>query len=190
MGILVGSVDSPRPPVGSGGTPKKLADSNDKIDSTNLPKVYVLDKDGKPCRTCNSLLDFRKAKGMSAAAAAAKPVAADCPPDVNELGRSTWTFLHSVAANYPEQATPAQQGDMKSFLRIFGTIYPCWYCAEDFRKWAADAENKPKVTGREEFGRWLCDAHNEVNKKLGKPEFDCNLWKERWRDGWKDGRCE
>ncbi|KAK9315601.1 ERV/ALR sulfhydryl oxidase domain-containing protein [Lipomyces starkeyi] len=190
MGIVVERVDNPRPPVSSEGTPKKLADSKDKIYPTNLPKGYVLDKDGKPCRTCNSLLDFRKAKGMSAAAAAAKPVATDCPPDVNELGRSTWTFLHSVAANYPEQATPVQQGDMKSFLRIFGKIYPCWYCAEDFQKWAEEAENKPKVTGREEFGRWLCDAHNEVNRKLGKPEFDCNLWKERWRDGWKDGRCE
>ncbi|KAK9325129.1 ERV/ALR sulfhydryl oxidase domain-containing protein [Lipomyces orientalis] len=159
-------------------------------DSIHLPKGYVLDKDGKPCRTCNSLLDFRKSKGMSTAAAAAKPVATDCPPDVNELGRSTWTFLHSVAAQYPEQATPAQQDDMKSFMCIFGKFYPCWYCAADFQEWSAKPENTPKVAGREDFGRWLCDAHNEVNRKLGKPEFDCNFWKERWRDGWSDGRCD
>jgi mitochondrial FAD-linked sulfhydryl oxidase len=36
----------------------------------------------------------------------------------------------------------------------------------------------------------MCQAHNEVNRKLGKSEFDCGLWKERWRDGWRDGRCD
>jgi len=50
--------------------------------------------------------------------------------------------------------------------------------------------NTPRLESREEFGRWMCDAHNEVNKKLGKEEFDCKFWKERWVDGWKDGRCD
>ena len=50
--------------------------------------------------------------------------------------------------------------------------------------------NEPKVGGREEFGLWMCNAHNEVNRKLGKEVFDCGLWKERWRDGWRDGRCD
>lgn len=30
----------------------------------------------------------------------------------------------------------------------------------------------------------------EVNRKLGKPDFDCSLVDERWRDGWKDGSCD
>ncbi|KAK9473821.1 ERV/ALR sulfhydryl oxidase domain-containing protein [Dipodascopsis tothii] len=114
----------------------------------------------------------------------------DCPPDVNAIGRATWTFLHSVAAQYPDQATPAQQVEMLSFLRIFSRVYPCWHCAEDFRVWISKTENEPKVGGRAEFGNWLCGAHNEVNVKLGKPAFDCALWQERWRDGWKDGRCD
>jgi FAD-linked sulfhydryl oxidase len=50
--------------------------------------------------------------------------------------------------------------------------------------------NAPRVSSREDFGRWLCEAHNEVNDKLGKPLFDCNKWEERWRTGWKDGRCD
>lgn len=50
--------------------------------------------------------------------------------------------------------------------------------------------NEPRVGGQEEFGMWMCRAHNEVNRKLGKGEFDCKRWKERWRDGWRDGRCD
>ena len=49
--------------------------------------------------------------------------------------------------------------------------------------------NEPRVEGRELFGRWMCQAHNEVNRKLEKEEFDCNLWKERWKDGPRDGSC-
>ena len=67
-------------------------------------------------------------------------------------------------------------------------MYPCWVCAEDFQQYIKKEE--VKATSRSEFGNWLCDAHNEVNKKLGKPVFDCSKWEERWRTGWKDGRCD
>jgi FAD-linked sulfhydryl oxidase len=36
----------------------------------------------------------------------------------------------------------------------------------------------------------MCEQHNVVNKKLGKPEFDCRKILERWKDGPKDGRCD
>lgn len=51
-------------------------------------------------------------------------------------------------------------------------------------------QNRPRLGGRGEFGTWMCEAHNEVNRKLGKEEFDCRFWEERWRTGWKDGRCD
>jgi FAD-linked sulfhydryl oxidase len=113
----------------------------------------------------------------------------DCPPDVDTLGNHTWTFLHSLSASYPERASPSQQSDMRSFLSLFAKLYPCWVCAEDFTTWMAQPGNQPRVQGQDEFGQWMCQAHNEVNRKLGKDEFDCARWKERWRDGWKDGRC-
>lgn len=50
-----------------------------------------------------------------------------------------------------------------------------------------------RVESREAFGRWMCEAHNEVNRKLGKREFDCEKWEERWGEkAWKKeagGRC-
>lgn len=115
---------------------------------------------------------------------------ADCPPDVEELGRSTWTLLHTLTATYPTSAPAPLQSKTRRFLTLFSELYPCWVCAEDFQSWIAKPENEPRVRGREEFGMWMCRAHNEVNRKLGKGEFDCARWEERWRDGWRDGRCD
>lgn len=172
-------------------------------------RKIVYDENGKPCRACNTLLDFRMvthkqttsasagnssaASGLAAAAAGASTATSntipkDCPPDVEELGRSTWTLLHSIAATYPDKPTKNQQDNLTQFMNSFSNLYPCFYCAEDFRQYIK--KEKIKVTNRDEFGKWLCNAHNEVNVKLGKPKFDCNLWKERWKDGWKDGRCD
>lgn len=114
--------------------------------------------------------------------------AKDCPPDVEVLGKSSWTLLHSIAAQYPERPNETQQRDMTQFIGLFAKLYPCWFCAADFQKYIK--VEKPKVKTQEEFGQWLCNAHNDVNKKLGKNEFDCQLWKQRWRDGWgNDDDC-
>lgn len=111
----------------------------------------------------------------------------DCPADVEVLGRSSWTLLHSIAATYPEHPTQDQQQDMTQFISLFAKFYPCWFCASDFQKFIK--KDEPKVQTQDQFGKWLCDAHNEVNKKLGKKQFDCQLWKQRWKDGWGDDRC-
>ncbi|KAL4897749.1 ERV/ALR sulfhydryl oxidase domain-containing protein [Aspergillus ambiguus] len=180
---------------------------------TKLPNGVVLDKDGKPCRLCTSAASWRaltkQAKAQSAADTPSKattspqtaqptPSAAlpgipdDCPPDVEALGRSTWTLLHSLTAAYPVAATPEQQSEMRTFLKLFSRLYPCGWCADDFRKWMTEpsGRNEPRLAGRADFGTWMCEAHNEVNRKLGKKEFDCRFWEERWRTGWKDGRCD
>jgi len=134
------------------------------------------------------------AAGTAAVAASTATAApsTECPPDVEQLGRSTWTLLHSLTASYPTTASREQQSDMRSFLGLFSKLYPCSVCADDFRTWMNDpsGKNEPRLSSRAEFGQWMCEAHNAVNRKLGKKEFDCNLWEERWRTGWKDGRCD
>ncbi|KAI2627526.1 FAD-linked sulfhydryl oxidase ALR [Hypoxylon sp. NC1633] len=178
-----------------------------------LPKGVVIGKDGKPCRSCTSKRDFSSwaqmtksslksgtgaatgaAVGAGAAAVAASTVPSqqappdDCPADVETLGRSTWTLLHSIAATYPRAPSVAEQSDLKTFMGVFSRLYPCWVCAEDFQRYME--KDQIQVGSRDEFGKWLCQAHNAVNVKLGKEKFDCSKWEERWRTGWKDGRCD
>ncbi|KID78451.1 FAD-linked sulfhydryl oxidase ALR [Metarhizium brunneum] len=167
-----------------------------------LPKGIVLGEDGKPCRSCTSFAAWAAMTKENARqnnpAGSNKTLAtnmsqssnppSDCPPDVEALGRGTWTLLHSIAASYPESPSMSQQSDLLSFVKLFSKLYPCWVCAEDFRTYIG--REVPKVESRDNFGKWLCGAHNDVNRKLGKPEFDCSRWQERWRTGWKDGRCD
>ncbi|KAL2127890.1 hypothetical protein VTI74DRAFT_10019 [Chaetomium olivicolor] len=174
-------------------TPAPVADNTATSVATEPPKKFpkgvVLGKDGKPCRSCTSFASWaaQTKSSLKASAAPAQPPK-DCPPDVEQLGRSTWTLLHSIAATYPPTPTHKEQSDLKSFMRLFSKLYPCWVCAEDFQKYMEKQE--VRAGSRDEFGNWLCDAHNEVNRKLGKPMFDCKRWEERWRTGWKDGTCD
>ncbi|KAF2147178.1 uncharacterized protein K452DRAFT_354631 [Aplosporella prunicola CBS 121167] len=170
-----------------------------------FPKGVVLGPDGKPCRSCTSFASWavmakEKTKDPNVAttttttppAAGTSSLAppADCPPDVEQLGRSSWTLLHSIAAQYPQRPSPTIQRETSTFMRTFAKLYPCWTCAEDFQNWLAVDANAPRVSSRDEFGRWMCEAHNAVNVKLGKEKFNCDRWEERWRTGWKDGSCD
>lgn len=129
-----------------------------------------------------------KAPATASALHVAAPMpASDCPADVEVLGRSSWTLLHSIAANYPVSPSAAEQDDVRRFLGLFSRLYPCWVCAEDFQTYMQAQPVRAET--RSALGAWLCAAHNDVNKKLGKPVFDCARWEERWRTGWKDGRC-
>lgn len=50
--------------------------------------------------------------------------------------------------------------------------------------------NQPDTRSRHALSQWLCHIHNDINVRLGKPEFDCSRVDERWKDGWKDGSCD
>ena len=57
-----------------------------------------------------------------------------CPVDKNELGRNTWSFLHTMAAYYPEEPTAKQQKDMNNFIKLFSRFYPCDWCSYHMRE--------------------------------------------------------
>ncbi|KAJ2687923.1 Flavin-linked sulfhydryl oxidase of the mitochondrial IMS, partial [Coemansia spiralis] len=133
----------------------------------------------EPCRVCSSFKSWRrheskahKAGAATAAVAAATVVqgapAADteCPPDSQVLGRATWTFLHTMAAYYPESADSQQQSMMRSLLTSFSHFYPCGRCASHLRE--EMAKHPPQVETRAGLAQWMCRTHNTVNVMLGK----------------------
>ncbi|XP_043263985.1 FAD-linked sulfhydryl oxidase ALR isoform X1 [Colletes gigas] len=112
----------------------------------------------------------------------------DCPLDKDELGSRTWSFLHTMAAYYPDHPNEEQQSDITKFFYTFSKFYPCYVCAQDLQEQLK--HYPPQTDSQKKLSRWLCNIHNEINRKLGKPKFDCNFVDQRWRDGWLDGSCD
>ena len=100
------------------------------------------------------------------------------PPTRQELGAAGWLVLHKIAAMWEQEPSPAQQEDMRTFWRLWGQYYPCPECAEHFRDMLETSP--PVVTSNQAMGQWLCERHNEVNVRLGKPEFPCGALESRW----------
>ena len=175
-----------------------------------LPPGMVIGPDGKPCKICTAWRYWKprnttnkaesSSQGATAAAVGTAVAAtqtekqptrpANCPPDVEELGRATWTFLHTTAAYYPERPTPTQRANMLSLIRSLPVLYPCTPCATHLD--TNIQANPPDVSGRVALSRWLCERHNDVNERLRKKKFDCAIGSldERWKDGPADGSCD
>ena len=195
-----------------------MSSSSSSGAASSLPPGVVLGPDGKPCKICTSFRNWRPpssssskkttsrnsndSSSPSAATAIATATAAaasahdddaslrraHCPPDVEALGRATWSFLHTTAAYYPDRPSPAHRAHMLQLLHALPTLYPCGHCADDLRERLR--RRPPDVHSRSALGAWLCATHNEVNALLGKPTFDCVRVDERWRHGPKDGSCD
>ena len=193
--------------------------SSSKDGGNKLPPGIVLGPDGKPCKICTAFRYWRPTKspasnpnqstngteskpkttaaamaalayGTNNASNAPDVLPENCPPDVEVLGRATWTFLHTTAAYYPEKPTPHQRANMLNLIHSLPVLYPCSHCAShlgDNMK-----TNPPDASGRVGLSRWLCERHNEVNERLGKKKFDCGIKSldERWKEGPSDGSCD
>lgn len=101
------------------------------------------------------------------------------PPDINELGRASWTLLHTMAASYPEKPNNDQKQKMLNFINSLAEFYPCYKCKMHFRQQVIDYP--PNVNSRNELSNWFCTIHNNVNKINNKPLFDCSQILKRWK---------
>lgn len=56
-----------------------------------------------------------------------------CPYDKDDLGKSTWGLLHTMAANYPDKPTAKNIEEVSTFFSLLSKYYPCEYCAKDLK---------------------------------------------------------
>ena len=70
---------------------------------------------------------------LGAGASESHPGYLDCPVERDVLGRHSWTLLHTIAANVPDNPTRREQRELSQFMTTLSKFYPCQYCADDFR---------------------------------------------------------
>ena len=60
--------------------------------------------------------------------------AINCPLDREELGRSTWDLIHTVAAYYPDVPSDIDKTNADNFIKSLAYLYPCEICRDDFKE--------------------------------------------------------
>lgn len=103
------------------------------------------DSSGKPCKACFSVEDMmkmskkfsdnKKSDKSSSSSTTTTEInkntiekvieerrAKQCPVDKDELGRSTWNLLHTMAAYYPEKPSTEEKKNMASTLTSLSKV--------------------------------------------------------------------
>jgi len=91
--------------------------------------------------------------------------------------RIMWYILHSLPfyiREYNRQTCRA----ITDFLMDVAITHPCNVCADHFEKYQKD--NPWVGRGLSDLVVWLCNLHNHLNTRLGKPWFDCTKYAKRW----------
>jgi hypothetical protein len=84
-----------------------------------------------------------------------------------ELGRRGWTYLHTMASNFPLRDGETEEGKLAliaQFLTLWGQIYPCSLCGNHFLQMMK--EKPPPTTSRAAFEVWLCEVFIHFNQML------------------------
>ena len=94
-------------------------------------------------------------------------------PDV--FGPPTWFVLHTMAEHFPQRATDHQREACEKFIGGVPVMLPCGMCGEHFGKFTNDwaTEHGSMCSGKETLKKFVCGAHNNVNRAAGKPDIDC-----------------
>ena len=94
--------------------------------------------------------------------------------DIGTWGPCGWNFLHAMSFAYPVTPTLTERLEMFTFLHSFAKVLPCMRCRTHFTKLLNVHLHTPscdKLDSRESLAVFLVDAHNMVNKRLGKRQL-------------------
>jgi hypothetical protein len=95
-----------------------------------------------------------------------------------EIGRMTWRLFHrfSVLCSLNDEI---EREHFQNFVKGVALFFPCPTCRQDFK---LEIEKNPynkilNQSSTDELVNWVCYQHNQVNEKLNKKLFECNISK-------------
>ncbi|GLJ13429.1 hypothetical protein SUGI_0212050, partial [Cryptomeria japonica] len=88
-----------------------------------------------------------------------------------ELGRATWTLLHTIGAQFPDKPTKQQKRDVKELMAILSRIYPCKECADHFKDSARRCESSGRMKLQSTVSRGSRKAREVAAEVVADPRW-------------------
>jgi hypothetical protein len=86
-------------------------------------------------------------------------------------GPSAWTFLHAVSFAYPEDPSPEHKEAALNLFSSLQLLLPCGDCCSHYCSTFQRKDLLEHLESKDTFSKWLVKFHNQVNKRLKKPEY-------------------
>jgi hypothetical protein len=96
------------------------------------------------------------------------------------FGPSLWGAIHYIALGAPETLDSNQKIQYKNFYMLLPQIIPCNNCGKHFQEILNNFPIDNYLNNAESLFTWTVIVHNEVNKRLEKPEFTVIDAKNKW----------
>ncbi len=77
-----------------------------------------------------------------------------------------------VTGGFPDEINEVLVKKFNVFLIMFGQMYPCKLCANHFMELLKEVGPFTGTT-KLQLMTYLCNIHNRVNQRLGKPVHSC-----------------
>ena len=89
-------------------------------------------------------------------------------------GPHYWFFLHTITLSYPVYPNAVTKKKYYDFVQNIPLFIPVESIASDFSKLLDKYPVQPYLDNKESFIRWMWFIHNQINKKLEKPQITLN----------------
>ena len=86
-------------------------------------------------------------------------------------GPSAWLFLHTVTMSYPDNPTPKDKENFKTFFETLAEMLPCESCRDHYKRTIKEVPIDRYLDSKEHLFGWLVEQHNRVNMLYGKKTY-------------------
>lgn len=109
--------------------------------------------------------------------------------DVRFWGPQFWATMEFIAFNYPLEPSYSDKMDTFNFYSSLAKTLPCASCRKHFQQLIFnDLPLKDALDNRDTLSKWMVEAHNRVNDRLGKPRMAFDVVEKKYQQ--MRGTCE
>lgn len=88
---------------------------------------------------------------------------------MSDWGPATWNTLHAIAHTLPDDLAVEERARLRHFLFDVAHYLPCKLCGRHFATFVTEHATDARLATRTDVIALLHDAHNSVNRRLGRP---------------------